>query len=258
MCSSGPLIPTTMHRLLRVLQTQGMLCAITAISINGVFLTAAEFAALDTLDPDGLGNGFVLEDLDELDKVVVYTSAGFDRLQISNAVDMDTVAPLAVYDGNPFSITAIGIASVDAGDPVVMNFDVKLTDYDGDAVVADFNVTVTPPPPPPTFTVNDVTVTEGVNSTITFTVTLSSASDQATSVNYAVSPGTATTPGDYTANDALSGMLTFAIGETTKTVTLNVINDIVAEGQPVFHCGAECSRQCDHFGWGRNGYDCRQ
>ena len=53
---------------------------------------------------------------------------------------------------------------------------------------------------PPAVSVSDVTVTEGNSGTVaaTFTVSLTSASGQSLSVNFATSNGTATSPGDYT------------------------------------------------------------
>lgn len=69
---------------------------------------------------------------------------------------------------------------------------------------------------------------------VTFTVTRSGNTSVATTVNYALD-GTATFSSDYntikvagvTAN--LSGTLKFAVGETTKTITLNVVGDRITE-----------------------------
>ena len=65
--------------------------------------------------------------------------------------------------------------------------------------------------------INDVTVTEGNSGTVNanFTVSLSAASGQTVSVDYATADGTATAPGDYT---AAGGNLVFAPGQVTKTV----------------------------------------
>ena len=66
--------------------------------------------------------------------------------------------------------------------------------------------------------------------TITFTVTKSGATAVGATVGYAVTPDTAGTPTDYTAGTSpLTGTLSFAAGETTKTITLNVTNDTILE-----------------------------
>src|SRR5262249_24472475 len=64
-----------------------------------------------------------------------------------------------------------------------------------------------------------------------FTVTLSAAYDQPVTVNYARADGTATAPSDYT---AASGTLTFAPGQRSKTVTILVKGDRVAESDETF------------------------
>ena len=85
-----------------------------------------------------------------------------------------------------------------------------------------------PPPPPPSITMSDVTVTEGNTGTraATFTVTLSAAYSQPVTVAYATANGTATAGSDYQSG---SGTLTFAPGQTSKTITVSVIGDRLAE-----------------------------
>lgn len=65
------------------------------------------------------------------------------------------------------------------------------------------------------------------NPTVTITVTRTSGSHGAVSVNYATSNGSATAGSDYTAT---SGTLSFAAGETSKTFTIPLINDTLVEG----------------------------
>ncbi|MDH3980777.1 MAG: type I secretion C-terminal target domain-containing protein, partial [Gammaproteobacteria bacterium] len=73
--------------------------------------------------------------------------------------------------------------------------------------------------------------TEGTDGTITFTVTLSNAADQAVTVDYTTVNGTAVAGTDYT---ALAGTLTFAAGETSKAVTVTVLDDAVFEDPEAF------------------------
>ncbi|MBX9258963.1 DUF4347 domain-containing protein [Desmonostoc muscorum CCALA 125] len=80
------------------------------------------------------------------------------------------------------------------------------------------------------------TVTEGNSGsqTVTFTVTRSGNTAIASTVNYALD-GTATFSSDYNTikvagvTGAVSGVLIFAAGETTKTITLNVLGEKVTE-----------------------------
>ena len=70
--------------------------------------------------------------------------------------------------------------------------------------------------------VHDAEGTEGTDSAITFTVTLAPAATGPVSVEYATADGTATQPADYTST---SGTLTFAAGDTTKTVSVPIEDD---------------------------------
>ena len=81
--------------------------------------------------------------------------------------------------------------------------------------------------------IDDATVTEGNTGTVaaTFTVTLSAASTQTITVDYATADGTATAGSDY---QAASGTLTFAPGETSKTITVLVNGDRLAEPNETF------------------------
>ncbi len=85
----------------------------------------------------------------------------------------------------------------------------------------------------PSLSVGDINVAEPVAGTASavFTVSLNQASAQTVTVNYATSNGTALAGSDYT---AASGILTFAPGETSKTVAVSVNADAVVEGNELF------------------------
>ena len=87
-------------------------------------------------------------------------------------------------------------------------------------------------PLPPSLRINDVTVTEGNTGTVaaTFAVTLSAAGTETITVAYATDNDTAA-GGDY---NSTSGTLTFAPGETSKTVTVLVNGDRVPEPTETF------------------------
>ena len=80
----------------------------------------------------------------------------------------------------------------------------------------------------PSLSVNDVTVTEGNGSSVNavFTVSLSAASGQPVSVDYATADGTATAGADYV---AASGNLVFNPGQTSRTITVSVTGDALDE-----------------------------
>ena len=69
------------------------------------------------------------------------------------------------------------------------------------------------------------------SGSIAFTVTLSAASGESVSVDWATSDGTAVAGTDYT---AASGGLTFAPGETSKAVTVTILDDAHDEGTETF------------------------
>ena len=74
---------------------------------------------------------------------------------------------------------------------------------------------------------------KGKTTLLTFTVTLSAAYDQAVSMSFRTVNGTATTSdGDYVAK---TGTLTFAPGETTKTITITVKGDSKKEADETFY-----------------------
>ena len=75
--------------------------------------------------------------------------------------------------------------------------------------------------------VADARVTEASGATLDFAVTLASAATNAVTVDYASADGTATAGEDYTAT---SGTLVFAAGETSKTVSVAVLDDAHDEG----------------------------
>lgn len=85
----------------------------------------------------------------------------------------------------------------------------------------------------PAVSVSDASVAEGNADTrnAAFAVTLSEASASAVTVKFATANGTATAGSDY---DATDGTLTFAAGETTKTVNVPVRGDTAVEDDETF------------------------
>ena len=88
----------------------------------------------------------------------------------------------------------------------------------------------------PKISISDLALKEGngknANTAFVFTVTLSNAYDQAVTVNFATADGTATVANnDYVST---AGTVTFAPGETSKTVTVYVRGDKAKEGDEYF------------------------
>lgn len=90
----------------------------------------------------------------------------------------------------------------------------------------------------PAVSVGDVTLPEPTapasgttNSYAQFPVTLSEVLNVSVTVSYTTADGTASAPGDYA---ALSGTLTFAPGETRKTVAVAVKSDALSESPETF------------------------
>ncbi len=87
--------------------------------------------------------------------------------------------------------------------------------------------------PPPSVSINDVNVNE-TNSGLTgavFNVTLSAVSAKPITVSYTTAAGTAAAGTDF---EATTGTLTFNVGETSKTVSVNVIGDGTFEPDETF------------------------
>ncbi|WP_287742004.1 Calx-beta domain-containing protein [Microcystis sp. M169S2] len=87
----------------------------------------------------------------------------------------------------------------------------------------------------PTITLNprSQTIVEGLTTSqnAPYTVTLSQASNQTVSVNYATANGTATAGSDYT---AIIGTLTFAPGVTSQVLNIPILNDSLNEADETF------------------------
>ncbi|MEE3155974.1 MAG: Calx-beta domain-containing protein, partial [Pseudomonadota bacterium] len=82
----------------------------------------------------------------------------------------------------------------------------------------------------PALAINDVTVSESAG-TATFTVTRSDNTTGALTVDFAIGSGTATSGTDFTAG---SGTLSFAAGETSKSIVVSISNDSTFETAETF------------------------
>ncbi|MGH6648380.1 Calx-beta domain-containing protein, partial [Aquabacterium sp.] len=101
---------------------------------------------------------------------------------------------------------------------------VQNTDASGQATLLDNNTT-------PELNIAGPGVVDEHAGTITYTVTLDHPSATPITVDYAAQDGTATLGSDY---QLAPGTLTFAAGETTKTITVGIEKDTPIEGDETF------------------------
>ncbi|MEB3214332.1 MAG: Calx-beta domain-containing protein [Leptolyngbyaceae bacterium] len=87
-----------------------------------------------------------------------------------------------------------------------------------------------PQPPTPDLSIGDIVVNEGAG-TATFTATLSQAASNTVTVDYATANGTAIAGSDYTAK---TGSLTFAVGQTSQVITIDITDDAIDEVNETF------------------------
>ena len=87
------------------------------------------------------------------------------------------------------------------------------------------------------FVDNGITIGEGIGAA-TLTVELDEASTGTVTVDYATSDSTAKAGDDYTAT---SGTLTFTSGQTSKTITIPIVNDTAYE--PAERCAEQRLRR---------------
>ena len=84
---------------------------------------------------------------------------------------------------------------------------------------------------PALLSINDASAYENTDTSMSFSVTLNRPATQTVTVNWATANGTAMAGSDYTAS---SGTLTFSQGESTKTITVAILNDSIDEGSETF------------------------
>ncbi|GIK62226.1 MAG: hypothetical protein BroJett018_00200 [Chloroflexota bacterium] len=146
-----------------------------------------------------------------------------------------TVSPLTFNPGVTTQNILVDIVR-DATDEPNETFEVTLgapTNATLDPVVANtIGVgTINNDDGPPLVSINDVTVNENAGN-LTFTVSLSAVSGLPVTVPFTSAAGTATTPADYTVTTV--SPLTFTPGDTSETITVNIVNDTLDENNETF------------------------
>ena len=147
----------------------------------------------------------------------VMDANGNKKTNISNNPDISDIMPAWSPDGN--KIAYAGIESDNERNISVMNADGTAPRAIDSTVANDTNPDWQPIVPK--LAVNNVKVKEKT-ATARFVVSLSVASQQTVTVDYATTNGTAKAPADYAAT---TGTLTFLPGDTSKTVAVPIKND---------------------------------
>jgi hypothetical protein len=133
-----------------------------------------------------------------------------------------------------FSVAVKGDATFEADETFAVNLsnptNATLADAQGTGTITNDDL---PPATPPGISINNASVTEGDSGTTdaVFTVTLSNVSLSTVTVDFATVDGAARAGVDY---QSRSGTLTFAPGESSKTISVPVIGETVFEGNETF------------------------
>jgi hypothetical protein len=132
-------------------------------------------------------------------------------------------------NGTPLGTYGFNAALVDGG--------FGLAVLEGTAIFDDLDVRTNDSqfeqPDAPTVSIGDVTVVEGDSGTTTalLTVSLSQVLETAVTVDFSTVDDAARADSDYTAT---AGSLTFAAGETTKTIEVAILGDTEEEADEIF------------------------
>jgi len=150
-----------------------------------------------------------------------------------------SVNDLSLVDGTVVTIPAsatsivIPVGEIDDAfdeDDETADFELKGASQNlviGTISMLDHTIVDNDPPPTMSFTTASSMVNENVGTT-TVTVALSTASGRNVTAGYAITGGTASLNTDLTVGG--NGTLVFSPGQTTKTITLTIVNDNLKEG----------------------------
>ena len=181
----------------------------TTITVTATVGGTTRFAAATTVTVSVAGSG---------------TATAVDFAAVANFDIM--IAAEAASANNTFTLTPTDDTLDEADETITVSGTSGSLMVNSDAItLADDDAT-------PSLSIDSPIVAEGNAGAkdMTFTVTLSAASGQQVTVNFAVDstdPGTATSGTDYARVSA--GTLTFAVGTTSETVTVSVTGDTTME-----------------------------
>ena len=133
----------------------------------------------------------------------------------------------------PVSITINGDTNVESNETFFVNLSSAVNATIGDDQAIGTITNDDAAGPTPTISINDVSVAEGNSgtTTATFTVSLSTTSNQTVTVNYATAGNTATSGTDFV---AANGTATITAGQLSTTINITVNSDTTFEPSETF------------------------
>ena len=161
---------------------------------------------------------------------VDYSSAGFTA---TSGVDFSPVSGTLNFAAGEteknVSVPIIG----DTRDEFNEEFGVNLSNPVNAALIFPPTVLIIDDDPLPSLSITDIMVNEGNSGTTgaVFNVTLSAPSGKPVGIQFNTANGTATSGSDYTAT---SGFFSFTPGQTSRTITVQVIGDTTVEPNETF------------------------
>jgi hypothetical protein len=176
----------------------------------------------------------------------------------ANAIDVNADGKLDLVVANRASLGTVTVRLGDGKGGLTATFTTATGGYPSSLVMGDFNGDGRPDaaaanlapgtvavllndgnwpvqPAPPRVSISDVAKAEGKNkatTSFTFTISLSAAFNQPVTVSYRTVNGTASSKDDYVAK---TGTITFAPGQTTQTITIQVKGDNKRESNETFY-----------------------
>lgn len=161
---------------------------------------------------------------------VTVSYAGVSDTAVSG-VDFAATANTLTFAPGETSKTVYVATTNDTLDEVNETFKFVLSGATGATIGAGTGIgTITDNDPAPKITIGDVSVDEAAGAAV-FTVSLSGPSGQEVRVNFTTAKGTATAEVDYSTT---AGTLVFAPGETSKTISVPIIDDSIVETNETF------------------------
>ena len=150
----------------------------------------------------------------------------------ADAGDYTPKSGTLTFDINDLSKTVTVNTTPDSTFEIDETLTLTLTSASNNGIIADpLGVgTIVDDDTAPAFSIGDAMATEG--SDLVFTVTKAQSTALVHDVSYATADNSATAPSDYAAT---SGTLSFAPGETTKTITVPGAQDSAVEGDETFY-----------------------